>query len=69
MPTVKFTDEEWYTVETQRVLDTLWAWLPHEGMTVAGVKARLLASGFGHSDAEFTEIARRLVAGGKITLT
>jgi len=36
---------------------------------VAEVKARLLASGFGHTDAEFTEIARRLVAGGKIVLT
>ena len=68
MPLVKFTDDEWYTIETQRVLDTLRAWLPHEGMPVAEVKARLLASGFGHSDAEFTEIARRLVADGKITV-
>ena len=69
MPVVKFTDEEWYTTETQRTLDTLRAWLPHQGMTVAEVKAQLLASGFGHTDAEFTEIARRLVAGGKIMVS
>jgi len=69
MAIVKLTDEEWYTIETARVLECLKAWLPPEGMAVAEVKARLLASGFGHTDAEFTEIARRLVAGGKIVLT
>ena len=69
MPVVKLTDETWYETETARVLECLRAWLPHEGMAVAEVKARLLANGFGHTDAEFTEIARRLVAGGKIVLT
>ena len=69
MPTVKFINEEWYATETQRVLETLRAWLPRQGMTVAEVKARLLASGFGHTDAEFTEIAKRLVVNGKIALS
>ena len=69
MAIVKLTDDAWYEAETERVLECLKAWLPREGMAVAEVKARLLASGFGHTDAEFTEIARRLVAGGKIVLT
>jgi len=68
MAIVKFTEEEWYATETQRVLETLRAWLPREGMSVAEVKAWLLASGFGHTDAEFTEIAQRLVADGKISV-
>ena len=68
MAVIKLTDEEWYTTEAQRVLEALRSWLPRQGMSVAEVKSRLRASGFGHTDEEFQEIAQRLVADGRITI-
>ena len=69
MATVTLTDEEWYTVQSERVLDALRAWLPREGATVATVKAKLRANGFAFTDAEFAEIGNRLVAAGHVEIT
>lgn len=68
MPIVKLPSEKWYAREAARALECLKAWLPREGMTVAEVKARLAASGFGHSDEEWLQVTRLLIDAGEITI-
>jgi hypothetical protein len=69
MAIVRLSEEEWYSRQSAKVLEALAATLPHAGRTVAEVKEYLKNSGFdSYTDAEWQEIARRLVAGGKIVI-
>ena len=68
MPTLKLTDQDWYTHQAARVLDALHAHLPHAGITLTRAKAYLTSAGFDFTDEEWQEIATRLITAGNIEI-